>query len=364
MLDGYMNANFGDDLLVSILARRFPETTFGIFQTDDYLTHLGHLGNVVALGKLYDNRRPVSIRLAEKARLILRRPRSALVSAVRSFAPDLYLWYGGSLFIETGSVTESGRNRELLWASRHVPHAGVLDASFGPYQTEKYRSELRNIFAGLDFVAFRDEDSSALFSELENVTCGADAVFLADCPSVLPERVRANGVLSVVPVDLRVRPGLERHFTGYMSALRAACVRWLSAPQRTVRLLAFCEAEHDTDAVDDLAQSLSVYGDRVSTERYVQVDQMVRLMTESELVIASRFHGVFLSIARGVPVIPISYGPKTDDMLRVLGYGDRILGVNCASVEPGDVILDRGMRIRGSELAARMMRPLEELITS
>lgn len=361
LLDSYLNANFGDDLLISVLSSRYPDVEFGVFEEPEYLHRFGKDSSIRALGRLHSKTDSFAFRLAEKARLMASKPRVKFVRAFEEFDPDCYLWYGGSLFIENGSRTQIGRLGELVWASRVLSSSGVLDANFGPYHSDRFLRVCSDAFAGLEFVAFRDAESVYAFKNLPNVSSGADAVFLIDKDHYSAAGKVGEGVLAVVPINMRGR-GDPVPAASYVDSLRATCEEWLEDAKHRVRLLEFCRSEGDDVVVGELKRLLARFGDRVAVVEYKDVDQMASLVAESDMVIASRFHGIFLAIALAIPVVPVSYSKKIDNLFRTLGYDGSIPSVGDWSGGFDDVVESAELRRRGKVLAEEMMLPFERLM--
>jgi len=63
------------------------------------------------------------------------------------------------------------------------------------------------------------------------------------------------------------------------------------------------------------------------------VTHLLAIIRSCDVVVATRYHGLLLSIAQGVPVIGVSYHPKTRDLLDAVGLRDFCVEVD--AIEPG-----------------------------
>jgi polysaccharide pyruvyl transferase WcaK-like protein len=48
-------------------------------------------------------------------------------------------------------------------------------------------------------------------------------------------------------------------------------------------------------------------------------------MLSADYVLATRFHGVLLPLAMGIPTLAVSYNPKTPELMRQMGQGGYVL---------------------------------------
>jgi polysaccharide pyruvyl transferase WcaK-like protein len=85
-----------------------------------------------------------------------------------------------------------------------------------------------------------------------------------------------------------------------------------------------------------------------------------------DVVVATRYHGVLLALASGIPTVAVSYHPKTRDIMEHMGLGSWCLDVEGLT---GPMLLDRveglvsQLEAVRATLADRRGRDLEELLT-
>ena len=70
---------------------------------------------------------------------------------------------------------------------------------------------------------------------------------------------------------------------------------------------------------------------RVTMSTIRDLDDLVRVMAGCDLVVAARYHSVVLAILFGIPVIGIAYQAKTSELLRDLGYPERVFEIDQVS---------------------------------
>ena len=87
----------------------------------------------------------------------------------------------------------------------------------------------------------------------------------------------------------------------------------------------FGTQEKDYDVIDDVVENLPA-ADRASAEGGLvkhasSVQELMKVISSSDIVVATRFHGTVLSLAAGVPVFGICYYRKAADLLQEMGQG-------------------------------------------
>jgi polysaccharide pyruvyl transferase WcaK-like protein len=61
-------------------------------------------------------------------------------------------------------------------------------------------------------------------------------------------------------------------------------------------------------------------------------DELLAAIDETDIVVASRFHGIIISLLMSKPVIGLAYNQKTDDLLADLGLGDYVADIGSFEV--------------------------------
>jgi polysaccharide pyruvyl transferase WcaK-like protein len=63
------------------------------------------------------------------------------------------------------------------------------------------------------------------------------------------------------------------------------------------------------------------------------VEELAAALSLTDVVLASRFHGVIFSLLLDIPVFALSYYRKTDELMQSLGLGDYVLSIRDADTE-------------------------------
>ncbi len=204
--------------------------------------------------------------------------------------------------------------------------------SLGPFRRAGTRRELRRILSRAT-VFVRDERSRRHLLELGV----PDAITTADSAFALAssERLAAAGSESVPGhprIAISVRewggPAERARYVEAMAALTTHLVRRYDA---SVVFLSTCQGvpEYVTDdsavaraVVDVLPQDVT---DRVELDsRWHAPSELRDLVADFDAVVATRLHFAILALAAGVPVLPIAYEFKTDELFARLGLADHV----------------------------------------
>ncbi len=123
------------------------------------------------------------------------------------------------------------------------------------------------------------------------------------------------------------RPGVwpeqdQQVYQGYLQKL-ACFTKWLLEQGHTI-LLFTGDAEFDRWAIEDYQEILRQMGidpqaEHIITEPIELLDDLMGQLTHTDMVVASRFHGVLLSLLLNKPVLALSYHSKIDELMQDTG---------------------------------------------
>jgi polysaccharide pyruvyl transferase WcaK-like protein len=213
----------------------------------------------------------------------------------------------------------------------------------------------------------RDERSRRLLEEIGLTDPGpvvADLVFAwrpAATAAVPGDRrlpaKRAVGV-NVFPFrDRRYWPiGDDAAYHAYLDVL-GRFVHWLLQEGYQVRLFP-TQLKADTRVIADVMERLtptlpSRLEERLSVARIDTVDDLAASVRDRDIIVATRFHGIVMSMLAGRPILALCNEPKMTDLMTDMGQAR-----HCLPLE--DLTLD-GLRHRFWELEADSERAAAEI---
>jgi polysaccharide pyruvyl transferase WcaK-like protein len=196
-----------------------------------------------------------------------------------------------------------------------------------------------------DFRSYRDHSTLQYLNDLgfraENDMVYPDLVFSLP-ETLIPHRHSGKGRRLVVGLGLMEYAGkysIERPtnsvHAAYLEAL-VGFVKWLLAREYNVRLLIGDLA--DTPVTREFRsllreQSGTHEEERVIDEPVASAEDLLSQLAATDIVVATRFHNVLLTLLLNKPVIAISFHHKCSSLMSQMGIGDYCLDINGLNAE-------------------------------
>ena len=329
-LNAYTCQNLGDDLFVHTITKRYPDVKFYLWSGVTNISTFRRLTNLKVINN--DSR---YIRLLHKIR-------PSLVSRYRSKKEqscEAVVYIGGSLFIEYDNWETI-----LTWWDFEAKNRNffVMGANFGPYKTEAYRESLSKIFSYMKDVCFRDEYSFSMFCDNPKVRYAPDILLGIE----MPERTDFKKSVFVSVIDCQDKSEGVNQFSvfedQYLSFIFCAIKSFLSAGYH-IFLASFCKAEGDENAIHKLLSKfdMSVAQTDIDVINYdgTNSDEMLQTISNSDYVLASRFHAAILGFAARKPVLPVVYSDKTIHVLRDFHFKGRVIDLRCLKSVSTEILI-------------------------
>ena len=159
--------NFGDDLFVYTLCRKFPEIMFHTNGKKDKVQSLKKIENLYIH---YDNW------IKRKLNAVLKRvyKKQDLLLKYRSRHCKGIIYIGGSLYIQPQDkwLKDYYLNSDRL--SIKGKSFNLIGANFGPYKDESFLNHFKDKFKEYEYVCFRDKKTYRLFQDLDEYSYAAE----------------------------------------------------------------------------------------------------------------------------------------------------------------------------------------------
>lgn len=315
----YLQFNLGDDLFLDVLAKKYPNCQFTVnYLGRNYDQFISQYNNV--------NKRKYTILNKIGQRLKI----SDTITNYDKVAEehDALLFIGGSIFREEEFHHALYQDRMKMvseFKKRDKP-LFILGANFGPYQTDAFLSEYKELFKLCDDVCFRDKYSYDLFKHLPPVRYAPDIVFQMNVDEYRNKSLGNKIGFSII--DVRHKQGLANYYDDYISST-VKSIEFLVGRGYECCLMSFCEQEGDLQTINTIKSYLSPeILKKVSIYYYKgNLKEAMNLIASFNLFIAARFHANIIALLLNIGVMPIIYSQKTANMLKDIDLDDILVNM-------------------------------------
>ena len=315
-VDVYLAYNFGDDLFVDILAKKFPNTEFT-------LNYVGN--NYDKFIKKYSNLSRRKYSFLDKVNQKLRIKDTLYNYDKLAEEYDALIFIGGSIFREESYYKSLLNDRtKLVQAFKNRnKKVFILGANFGPIKTQKFVEEYREFFKLCDDICFRDKYSYNIFKELNQVRYNPDIVFQLDVSKKVAIKKDLVGFSIIEPNH---KDGLSIYREEYIES-NIKCIKLLVDKGNKCCLMSFCKKEGDLSIANEIFNRLEQdVKEKVFIFDYCgDIEKTIQLISTFKLFIAARFHANIIGLLLNVPILPIIYSDKTSNMLNDLGFEGEVI---------------------------------------
>lgn len=250
--------------------------------------------------------------------------------------------------------------------------------SMGPFRSDRVRRALRRIFEQAFLILLRDEVSLENLLDIcdaadVRVYVAPDAAFgLAD-PVVLRNAAAAEVPTEEMRAAISVREwpffetmsppeGMDR----YIDAVARLAEHLAAEHGASITFVSTCQGVpgytyDDSEVAERVRARISdEFKGRVSVDRdFHRPDDLLERLQGFDVVVATRMHMAILSLAAGVPVLPIAYEFKTRALFERLGLAEFVSDIESIT---GDELCNRADRwlIQLRKNRAELFRKVEE----
>lgn len=321
VVTGYFDRNFGDDMMIRILASEFPNDMFylNLPRIDSYLS-FETIPNI--------------------------KPNPGLSIIKENLAGHLEV--GGSIYNITKKVAFN-RLREFLGKKRiygcfsQGTKMVTMGCNINPIKDRRSALVLKYILNGSDLFTVRENYS---IETAKKVAPNSNSYVFRDIVFSMPDSfmnppAENKGCLGISVYRSYFSKERQRHYIPYCKKMIDVAEKYIEATDKDVLLLAF-----DTGNENDLhsahyIKDNSKYPDRIHVVAHDDDGtKIIRAMQSCSVILGARFHSVVMSICLGVPFIPVAYSAKTDNMLEDLNYTGKTYRYESIASIPTEEIIE------------------------
>lgn len=312
LLDSYINNNLGDDLMIYIICRRYPNHSFYLPTPPNCRDMFANIPNLTCIAPLYPLESEYIKRGINKALSYLNIPKLQLLYKITKEEYDIYIQLGGSIFMQVSETAWRNKLRDYNYIVSKTPHNLIIGSSFGPFYTQEFLNEHKLLFEKFDDVIFRDTYSNNLFNNEFNY--GVDSVFNLE----FPHKKRENYIVFSL-IDLEHRPSLSKYKDKYIQIINNLSCELAKCGFRIV-FFSFCENEGDLKAIEQVIKNSSLSTEQYNIYNHKNIKKSLDIIANSNGVVATRFHSIILSFLFNKPCLPFIYHEKTTHELEDLEF--------------------------------------------
>lgn len=303
----FIDLNVGDDLFIHKLVSSYPNVHFVMIARKPYKAMFAKYPNVTVF-----ETDASFLKLCKKLRIDDR------IRWRISHECDYAVYVGGSIFIEYSD-----------WENQHLWYRDLFDnerlyiigCNWGPCKTKQFEENMRSVFSNIKDICFRDQYSYNTFSSLPNVRYAPDIMFGQNWTAFADVEERKQVLISVVNCRSR-SVKLADYTADYHRFLGNLTERFVDLGYQVV-FCSFWEKNGDLAAAEEIRESLLTHvREHTVIENYcgTNLDHILKLVAESEYVVATRFHAMILGLSAKKKVLPLIYNLKTRTVLDDLSF--------------------------------------------
>lgn len=301
VLEAFVDNNFGDNLFVYIVASKYPEHTFYMFEKAEYRESYRILNENVENVCLVDEKEKNSFLKHMDAMFIV----------------------GGDMFGDKADYST------LLKQIRAIKKRGGIVAFLGislfKYYSRVTWFDFQILFSQADIVVVRERET---YNQLKkkipwaNIVASADMAFSTDVTEIKKEPSQKN--ILGVSVRRKVQTDSELFYPQYCAGIAEIVCQYLEeSKDYEVKFLAFSSGKFDDRIVVEDIMNLcpACYRDRMNCVSFSGDvrDYMIEIQ-RCDKMLCTRFHALVFAILLNKPFIPIVYEEKMERLLNEIGY--------------------------------------------
>ncbi len=302
-LSGYLDRNFGDDIMLRIAAEQLKEhNLYMMFPREELYIPFKDVDNIIPYHP------------GDKVKL------------------DMGLTVVGSGFIVKGwtsIIYFIKEERERRKASKGMKTA-VIGCNIGPYKGFIGKQLVKWKCRSFDLITVRDEPSLEFVKKYAKKTKSEihhDIVF-----SIPDEWIPYTENEDCLGISAYRRA--DKSNADYYKVLARTADKYISETGKKVLLFAFdVELENDLCAAHTI-KSMMRYGENAEIVAHIDNgENIISGLGRCSRLITSRLHMSVMAIRMGIPFVPIAYADKTRNVLKNLGYEGEVFDINALNSE-------------------------------
>lgn len=298
----YLIKNLGDDLFLKIISERYKDNFYLIssLKYDDFKNE-----NVKITYRNF------FIKVFDKICKILKIKYSYEKYLINK--SDIVVVLAGSIFMENRKDIKIGSWYEGLNKDYYI-----LGSNIGPYKTNEFLDDVRNVIKNSKDTCLRDKKSFNLCEGIGNVRYASDVIFSLDVSKYnVPEKKKV--VFSVINCDKKSRQIKNPDRDAYENKI-CELINYFQDKDYEIELMSFCKKEGDEEAIESILNKIK---NRENIKTYFydgNLKEALKELSSAKIIVGTRFHANVIGMIMNKTVIPIVYNNKTEEVLKDIDF--------------------------------------------
>ena len=313
LLFACIEKNIGDDLFIQTICNRYPEKYFVISNRAKY----GSLANVKNLKfskelewwMILD-----SVSQKKKIKKMIANTMKVVLQLLLG-KHDMGVYIVGNAFKNMDYHGET----QLQWFVNRVKLSDefyLISTNFGPFNDQRWVMDAKNRFIEVKDICFRDMQSYNLFAELPNTRYAPDAIL--SLGKQKNKRHKRKVLVSIIDCSFYAREDWLKKLVNEDEKKIFEIIQEFERRGYEIVLIN-SNSEQDGPASRRIfekcnSSAVSIYDYKGS------LDELKELYEETMYVIGTRLHTIILAWLYDVPVYPLVYDIKVENMLKSYSY--------------------------------------------
>lgn len=300
-LKAYLGCNYGDDYMILELLRNFSKIKFYLncspFYKDFYEKFFCDYDNLIftdfELYQIFDN-------------------------YPKNFFKGVLL-LGGSVLMGSREAGIFFRERNISTLTKlkdYGTNYWIVGCNVGPFISNTTENTVKKEIQIADLIVTRDQTSYNYCKSINN----KKVLWTKDILWTIGNAYKNESKAFNLGITLFYSDTTEEGKFKTVNFWKNLIDNWIKKNKRNVALFAFSVGEQNDHGLCDQIVNLSKYPENITiiSHKSSNPEQFLKSISSCERMIGIRFHGVVLSISCNVPVIPIAYNNKTEQLCKDL----------------------------------------------
>ncbi len=309
--------NIGDDLFIYIVSHRYPNVEFIISSDANYLK-INSLKNLK-----YSNKLKTWLIFANNgSKNIIKRNFASFIEKIYRISLKKLdsIYIVGNAF---KNIDYKG-HYQINWLNKRINLSKkfyLISTNYGPSNSEEWKNDCYKAFSKMADVCFRDINSYETFNSLSNVRYAPDAVLSIDINNKKRKLNVTHDyiIISIIDCAMNTRSKKLNEIAPIYEKKMISVINEFNEKGINIILL-------NSNAIQDKPASTRIY-EKCKNKNMISIcnydgnlEKIFKLYNNAKAIIATRLHTIILGWIYDIPVVPIVYDVKVENILKSYNF--------------------------------------------